>query len=221
MPQSFALHRCLPVAAFGVALCLSAGGAWAEKADRTKPMVIEADRSATVDYQRQVLVYTGNVVITQGTMVLRAERVEMRETPDGHRSAQAVGSAGKPATWRQRRDGLDEHVEGAAERIDYDGRTDTLRLRGQSTVRRLRGATVVDEVRGQNIVWDNTAEVIQVEGGAPTADNPGGRVRTVLSPRAQAPAAPATTPSAAHAASASSGAATGGLAPVRQLGDRR
>lgn len=37
--------------------------AWAEKADRAKPMVIEADKPGTVDLQRQVVVFNGNVVI--------------------------------------------------------------------------------------------------------------------------------------------------------------
>ncbi len=214
-------RRCLAPAALGA--CAALVGlptpALAERADRTKPMVIEADRSATVDYQRQVLVYTGNVVITQGTMVLRAERVELRETPDGHRAAQALGSTAKPATWRQRRDGVDEHVEGTAERIDYDGRTDTLRLRGQSSVRRLRAGAVMDEVVGQSIVWDNASEVFRVEGGAPTADNPSGRVRTVLSPRAEAPTGAASAPAAGTAPKPA--AAPANLAPVRQLGDRR
>ena len=62
---------------------LASGAVFAEKADRTKPMVVESDQGGTVDLQRQVLVYRGNVVITQGTMLLRADRIEMRETPDG------------------------------------------------------------------------------------------------------------------------------------------
>ena len=82
--------------------CLWAAPVSAEKADRTKPMVVEADRPGTVDLQHQVVVFNGNVVISQGTMVLRAERVEMREMPDGYRAASAIGSRGKPATWRQR-----------------------------------------------------------------------------------------------------------------------
>ncbi|MDP1648866.1 MAG: lipopolysaccharide transport periplasmic protein LptA, partial [Rubrivivax sp.] len=166
----------------------------AERSDRNKPMVVEADRPGTVDLQRQVVVFNGNVVISQGTMVLRAERVEMREMPDGYRAASATGSPGKPATWRQSRDGVDETVEGAADRIEFDGRADTLRFVGNSAVRRLRAGAVADEITGATIVWDNTTEVFKVEGGAPTAVNPTGRVRAVLSPRAEpasAPAAPA------------------------------
>jgi lipopolysaccharide export system protein LptA len=190
----------LPAAGLALLVALAAP-AVAEKADRGKPMVIEADRGGSVDLQRQVVIYSGNVVITQGTMMLRAERVELREMPDGFRAASAIGSPGKPATWRQRRDGVDETVEGAAERIEFDGRADTLRFIGSGTVRRLRAGSVADEIAAATILWDNTAEVFRVEGGEATPANPTGRVRAVLSPRvepaasASAPAAPALTPS--------------------------
>ena len=167
----------------------------AEKSDRSKPMVIEADRDGVLDLQRQVLVYTGNVVISQGTMILRAERLEIRTLADGYRVASALGSAAKPASWRQRRDGVDESVEGTADRIEFDGRADTLRLMGNGSVRRLRGGAVADEISGASILWDNTSEVFKVEGGAASPTNPTGRVRAVLSPRADAPAsAPVTAP---------------------------
>ncbi len=158
---------------------------WAEKADRTKPMVVEADKEGVLDLQRQVLVYTGNVVISQGTMILRADRVELREMPDGYRAATAIGSAGRPAQWRQKRDNVDETVEGSAERIEFDGRADTLRFVGNGSVRRLRGGAVADEITGAQILWDNTSEFFKVEGGAVSATNPTGRVRAVLSPRAE------------------------------------
>jgi lipopolysaccharide export system protein LptA len=186
---------------------LVAGPVQSEKADRSRPMVIEADRGGSVDLQRQVVTYSGNVVITQGTMVLRAERIELRELPSGYRAASAIGSADKPASWRQRRDGVDETVEGSAERIEFDGRADTLRFIGNGAVRRLRGGSVADEISAATILWDNTAEVFRVEGGTVTPANPTGRVRAVLSPRAEAPAGGASTPSPA-------------LAPSRGLGDK-
>jgi lipopolysaccharide export system protein LptA len=174
----------------------AAGGAVAERGDRTRPMVVEADRPGTVDLQRQVVVFNGNVSISQGTMVIRAERVELRELPDGFRVATAIGAPGQPASYRQKRDTVDETVEGSAERIEYDGRADTLRFIGNGAVRRLRGTTVADEITGNLIVWDANAEVFSVEGGARSAGNPQGRVRAVLSPQpergaeAPAPAAP-------------------------------
>jgi lipopolysaccharide export system protein LptA len=172
-------------------------------------MVVEADKDGVMDLQRQVLVYSGNVVISQGSMILRAERVEMRTLPDGYRTASALGAAGKPAQWRQRRDGVDESVEGSADRIEFDGRADTLRFVGNGAVRRLRGGSVADEITGANILWDNTSEVFKVEGGATSPTNPTGRVRAVLSPKAEAPASAATP------------AATTPLSPSRALGEKR
>ncbi|MBA4175882.1 MAG: lipopolysaccharide transport periplasmic protein LptA [Leptothrix sp. (in: Bacteria)] len=186
-----------------------AGHAQAEKADRSKPIVVEAERGSTFDLQRQVTVLNGNAVISQGTMVLRAERIELREMPDGYRAASAIGLPGQPATWRQRRDGgADEVVEGSADRIEFDARADTLRLLGNSSVRRLRSGVVADEITGATIVWDNTAEVFKVEGGQASPANPSGRVRLTLTPRSEAGAAasaPAVVP----------------LAPSRALGTSR
>jgi lipopolysaccharide export system protein LptA len=135
-----------------------------------------------------VVVFNGNVVISQGTMVLRADRVEMRERSDGYREAKAIGSAERPATFREKRDGVDETIEGAAERIEFDTRSDTVRLVGQAAVRRLRAGVVADEITGSLITWDNTNELFKVTGGEPTPSNPTGRVRAVFAPRENAAA---------------------------------
>jgi lipopolysaccharide export system protein LptA len=169
----------------------------AEKADRSKPMTLESDQPCVVNLVKNTSSCSGNVVITQGTLVLRADRVELRETPEGYQLASAIGSDGKPAQYRQKRDAVDEHVEGTAQRIDYDSRANTLRFEGKATARRLRGAVPADEIHGQVILWDNTAEMFNVQGGVATEGNPGGRVRAVLAPRepaASAPAAPASGP---------------------------
>lgn len=179
----------------------------AEKADRNQQMVIEAQRPGTVDLQRQVVVFNGNVTIAQGTLQIRAESVELREMPDGYRAATAIGSPGHPASYRQKRDGVDETVEGQADRIEFDGRAETLRFIGNGAVRRLRGGVLADEITGALIVWDASAEVFSVEGGNTSATNPNGRVRAVLSPRADAASTPAS-------------AAAVPLQPSRALGEK-
>ncbi|MFO1218468.1 MAG: lipopolysaccharide transport periplasmic protein LptA [Burkholderiaceae bacterium] len=194
-------HLCL-----AAALALAAAGAAAEKADRNKPMTLESDKPCTVDLARQISVCSGNVLIAQGTLQIRADRIELRETPDGYRQALAIGSASAPAIYRQRRDGADEFVEGRADRVEYDTRGDTLRFVGNAVVKRSRAGAAGDEVSGSLIVWDNTAEVFTVQGGAASPGNPSGRVRAVLSPR--------------EPASAASAAGTE-LRPSPGLGDRR
>jgi lipopolysaccharide export system protein LptA len=176
------LSTVLTAATLALGVLCAAAPAQAERADRSKPMTVEADKPGTVDLQRQVVQFNGNVVIAQGTMQIRAESIEVRERSDGFRAATATGSAAKPASFRQKRDGVDEVVEGSAERIEYDGKSDTLRFVGQASVRRLRGGLVADEINGALITWDNTSELFSVKGGAPSPDNPTGRVRAVFSP---------------------------------------
>lgn len=170
---------------------LLAAAVWpvaAEQADRKQPIVIEADKPGTLDLQRQVMVFNGNVKIEQGTMLIRADRIEVRELPDGQRAAVATGSADRPASYRQKRDAVNEIVEGSAARIEYDGRSGQLRFVGNSTVRRLRDGVVADQITGAVISWDDASQVFAVQGGDPAA---GGRVRAVLTPRADAGAPPA------------------------------
>ncbi|MBS0443577.1 MAG: lipopolysaccharide transport periplasmic protein LptA [Proteobacteria bacterium] len=174
--------RTLPILA--VLAALAAAPAFAEKADRFKPLNVEADQPGRIDLLNQHVVFNGNVVVTKGTMTIRAGRIEVRETPDGYHSAVAIGSPNKPATFRQKRDGVDEWIEGEAERLEYDGKTDTIRFVTNAAVRRLRGSTVADEIAGNVVSYDSIAEVFSVSGGAAaTPANPGGRVRAVLTPR--------------------------------------
>ena len=176
-----------------LALTGLAAGAHAERSDRDKPVNIEADDDGSVDLLKQVVVFKGNVVITQGTMSIRAARVEVRQTPEGFRAATAFGGTGRPASFRQKRDGVDEYIEGQAERIEYDGTADVVRFLDNATVRRLRGGSVADETTGNLITYDNIAETFNVQRKpAPSPNNPSGRVRAVLTPApAEAPASAA------------------------------
>jgi len=174
-----------------------AAPAWAANADRNQPLNFAAD-SARVDEQKQVNILQGNVEITKGTIVIRADRVEVRQSPQGYQSAIATGWPDKRAYFRQKREGTDEYIEGEAERLEYDGRTDTVKLINRAVMRRFRGNTLADEVSGNTISYDNTTEVFQVVGGSNSAA-PAGRVRGVLTPRDTAGSAPTSAPASASA----------------------
>lgn len=174
-------------AAAGAALALCMlSPAWADKADRHKPLNFAAD-SARVDEAKQLNILSGNVEITKGTIVIRADQVEVRQAADGQQAAVATGAPGKRAYFRQKREGSDEYIEGEAERLEYDSRSDTVKLVNQAVMRRFRGSTLADEVAGNTISYDNTSEVFQVLGG-PDSAAPSGRVRGVLTPREAASA---------------------------------
>ena len=86
---------------------------------------------------KQVVVFTGNVVITKGTLTIKADRVEVREGADGYRTAVAIGGNSQ-ASFSQKRDGVDETIEGIADRLEYDERGDVVRFIDDATVRRMR-----------------------------------------------------------------------------------
>ena len=163
--------------------------AWAEKADRDKPMNAEAD-ALRYDDLKQTSVFTGNVVITKGTTIVRGARVDVSQDPEGYQQAVSIAAPGKLAFYRKKRDGVDEYIEGEGERIEYDSRADLVKFITRAVVRRYNGATLVDETTGAVIVYDNNTDVFTVDGGAQnkTAANPSGRIRAMLSPRAAAPA---------------------------------
>lgn len=171
----------------------------AEKADRDKPMNAEAD-ALRYDDLKQSSVFTGNVVITKGTTVIRGAQVDVSQDPEGYQKAIATAAPGKLAYYRKKRDGVDEYVEGEGERIEYDSRADLVKFVNRAVVRRYKGATLADETSGALIVYNNNSDVFSVDGGAQnrSAANPSGRVRAMLSPRtdASAPAAQAPAPAA-------------------------
>jgi lipopolysaccharide export system protein LptA len=189
----------------------------AERADRFKPLNVEADLPGKIDLLKQHVVFNGNVVVTKGTMTIRANRIEVRESPDGYHTAVAFGSPSQHATFRQRRDAPDEYIAGDAERLEYDGKSDVIRFVNNASVRRLRGSETSDEISGNLVTYDSSTEVFNVTGGAPaTASNPGGRVRAVLTPKEGSAAAA----EAARAASAATSAPPQ-LRTAPSLGEKR
>jgi len=198
--------------AFGLLVLLalgSAGSAMAEKADRAKPMNIEAD-ALRHDDLKQTSVFTGRVVMSKGSIVLRGARLEVRQDADGYQSGVVTAEPGQRAFFRQRRDSapgmVEEYIEGEGEVIEYDGRADSVRFVRRAELRRLRGAVVGDEITGAVIVYNNLTDVFTVDGqkaatnSSGDATAKGGRVRAVLSPKQAAsespasPAAPASAP---------------------------
>lgn len=182
---------CLPI----VAGLIGIVPAHAARDDANKPVNVSADKNGRVDVVRQRSELNGNVILSRGSMQLKAERMDIQQGADGFVLAYAQGETGKPVSFRQDRDVPGESIQGYADQLEYDGRADTIRFIGNAVVRRMRGTVVVDEVSGAVIVYDNRTEVFGVEGGQ-GALQPNGRVRLVMSPRgsASAPAPAASAP---------------------------
>lgn len=150
----------------------------AERADRDKPTNIEADK-LQYDDAKQLTIFTGNVVLTKGTIVIRGDRLVLQQFPEG---AQHAVATGKRASFRQKREGMEQIINGFANQIEYDSRTETLKLTGDGLVKRLECEVAIDEITGGVIVYNAQTEQFTVDGKAPGDSS--GRVRIIIQPRA-------------------------------------
>jgi lipopolysaccharide export system protein LptA len=180
-------------------LSLLAFHASAEKADSLKQAVINFD-SADVDEVTQTRILTGNVILTRGTLTLKSEKARLTEAADGYMSVVLTTTPGKMATFRQKRDGgPDLWVEGQAQRIEYEERTEMVKLFNNAVVKNLEGTRLSNEVDGEFISYDSRKEVALVRNDASGDSKAGkGRGTLILAPRrttaADAVPAPAAAP---------------------------
>jgi lipopolysaccharide export system protein LptA len=147
----------------------------AELADRGKPVLLEAD-SVRVDDAKKTAVYEGNVILSQGTLKVQADRIEVRQDDKGFSSGEATGA---PVRFRQKADKSEEYVEGTASKIEYDAHAEIVRMLGSAWLRRGE-----DEIRGNLITYNMRSEQYRAEGSVKGVGE--GRVRAILRPRGEA-----------------------------------
>ena len=160
----------------------------AERADRDQTMHLEAAR-VSIDDARQISTFEGGVMLTQGTLTIRGDKIVLTQDQEGMKRGTATG---QPASFRQKREGFDEYVEGYAERIEYDSTNATVDFFGQARMKRGN-----DEVQGDHITYSATTEIFQARGtpGQDTGTGGQSRVRAVIQPKKQpAPADPVGNP---------------------------
>jgi lipopolysaccharide export system protein LptA len=158
-----------------LALSFAALPAHAEKADREKPITVNADQ-ATADDAKRTSDFIGNVVVTQGTMRITAAKANLKEDAAGFRFFVANGA---PLTFRQKRDNIDEYIDGEAQRAEFDDKNDVLRLYTKARVK-----TGANEITGDFISYNMRSEVAEVAGAPPgTKAPPGERVKVIILPK--------------------------------------
>lgn len=163
-----------------------AGTVYAERADRDKPVKLEADR-VTVDDIKRLHVFEGNVVLTQGTLVIRTAKLVVTQDAEGFQKGVASGGEGGLARFRQKREGVEEYVDGEGERIEYDARTEKAEFFTRAYVK-----SGIDEVRGHFISYDGLTEKYFVTAAPAATGSPAGtagRVTAVIQPKNAKPAA--------------------------------
>ncbi|MGO8754581.1 MAG: lipopolysaccharide transport periplasmic protein LptA [Gallionellaceae bacterium] len=166
---------------------------YAELADRDKPVHVEADR-VSIDDARQIATFEGNVRLVQGTMNVHGDKLVVVQDKEGNMHGTVTGN---PASFRQKREGVDEYIEGYGNRIEYDTRTGTIEFFGQARIKRQE-----DEVRGDYITYNSKTEIFEVHSapdkatsapGNPSGEPGSNRVHVIIQPRHAGPA-PAPSP---------------------------
>src|SRR5574340_1155234 len=158
-------------------LLLWAPSSFAERADHDMPIKLEADQ-VLIDDAQQVSTFTGNVRLSQGSLLIRGDKIVVIQDRDGFKHAPAYG---KTAEFRQKREGLEGYVEGYGERIEYDTRAETFDIHIQARLKRDQ-----DEVLGERITYNAKTEIFQVNGrSAGSGDATPQRVRAVLQPKSK------------------------------------
>jgi lipopolysaccharide export system protein LptA len=152
--------------------------AFAERADRDKPMHLEANR-ISIDDAKKIQILEGDVVITKGTLILKADRIVVTEDQYGFQKGTAFGGKGGLARFRQKREGRDDFMEGEAERIEYNSNSEVAELFHRAWVK-----SGEDQIRGDYIWYDAVSEKYLVTAG----DNrdpkaPPARVRAIIQPK--------------------------------------
>ena len=159
------------------AVCAITAAAHAERADKDKPTQIEANRMSADD-TRRVNIFEGNVVLTKGTLAVRADRIVVRQDAEGFQHTTATGS---PVRFKQRMDPKEGEkvarwLDGEAGRIEINDREQKVELFDDARVN--RGG---DEVTGDYIFVDQASDFFSVSSGK---GDPGGRVKAIIQPKA-------------------------------------
>ena len=165
------------LAAFSLCL-LATQNVLAERADRDKPMQLEANR-VTIDDAKKIQVLEGDVLITKGTIVLKADRIVITEDQYGFQKGVAFGGKDGLARFRQKREGSEDYVDGEAERIEYNSNSEIVELFRRAWVK-----SGEDEVRGDYIWYDAVSEKYLVTAGENRdPKGPPARVRAIIQPK--------------------------------------
>ncbi len=173
----------------------AAGAVHAERADRDKPVNLDAAK-VTIDDIKRVHIFEGNVVLTQGTLVIKSAKLVVTQDAEGFQKGVATGGADGLARFRQKRDGKDEYMDGEGERIEYDSRSEKAEFFKRAYVK-----SGMDEVRGDFISYDGITEqylVTATPGAKPGSEQ--SRVHAVIQPKSTKKDAASGAPAAIRAA---------------------
>ncbi|MCL1825049.1 MAG: lipopolysaccharide transport periplasmic protein LptA [Betaproteobacteria bacterium] len=163
------------------ALLLIALPAHAQPFDRSQPVNIDADK-VTVDDRNKVHIFEGSVILTQGTLTIKGDKIVVTQDASGFHNGVATAGSGRLVSFRQKRTSDGAWIDGEAERIEYSSQSERAKLFNRAQIR-----SAGDMVRGQYIEYDIATEnylVTDAPGRTGSSKTPAeGRVHVTIQPK--------------------------------------
>lgn len=128
--------------------------------------------------------FTGNVILTRGTMTLRSDKLVTHEDADGFQYGTATAEKSGLVHIRQENPEKFETIKGSGVRVEYDGKTEDVTLIGQAIITRYVCGKAFENLRGARVVYHQKTSTYEAFGGSNSAGE-GGRVRSLTQPRAR------------------------------------
>lgn len=177
------------LAVSALAACLASPAVLAQQsAQEAEPDTLIISDTLNYDDIRKESVFTGNVVLTRGNMTLHSDTLTMREDEEGFQYGTATVESGKLVFLRQENPEKFEVLEARGQRAEYDGKKEEVEMIGKAVVTRFICGKPFDNIQGERVIYRQKTETYQAFGG-PNSAAPGGRVRSLATPRARADAA--------------------------------
>lgn len=148
--------------------------------DQKQPIKIEADRGE-LDNARGVTVYTGHVVVTQGSIRITGRKMTIHYNKKNEIEVLIV--EGNPATYRQLPDSSKVYDQAQAKRMEYHKKENLVTLIGDARVKQEKGT-----LSGDRIEYDSAhSRVRAISNPAAKGTKPGGkgRIRIIIPPPAK------------------------------------
>ncbi|PZQ37181.1 MAG: lipopolysaccharide transport periplasmic protein LptA [Pseudomonas putida] len=168
------LVKTLPLL-LSLSAALGSASAFALPTDRDQPIRIQAD-NAHLDDKQGVATYTGDVIITQGSMMIKGNTVTMTRAANG--DIDVVTSVGNLAYFEQQQSAAKpDKMKGWAVTIQYQAQKDTVILTDR--------AKVENESNTTEIVY-NTKTQVATAGRGGNVTQPRQRIDMVIQPKKKA-----------------------------------
>ena len=136
--------------------------------DTDQPIHIESDQQS-LDMQGNIVTFTGNVIVTQGSIKINADKVVVTR-PGGEKGKEVIDGYGNPATFYQMQDN-GKPVKGHAAKMHYELQSDFVVLTGNAYLEQ-----VDSNIKGDKITYLVKEQKMQA------FSEKGKRVTTVLVP---------------------------------------